>query len=102
MKLSVVVPVYNEERYILGLLQSLYTGVRVPDEVIVADGRSEDYTVELIKRHYPQVIVVNNPERNAACGRNHALKRAGGDVIAFTDGDNVADRNWLSEIERAI
>ena len=99
MKVSVVIPVYNEESRIAATLTALYQNTVLPDEVIVADGRSSDRTVEIIRASFPQVILVDNPRRTAASGRNAALNVASGDVVAFTDGDCLVDVNWIASIK---
>ena len=102
MKISVVIPVFNEEKRIVNALDSIYRGIVQPDEVIVVDGRSTDNTVDLIKAKFPMVMVLNNPERTAASGRNVGINNAKGDIIAFTDGDCLVDDNWLSNIAKSF
>lgn len=97
MKLSVVIPVYNEEKYIRDCLLSIMKGVRTPDELIVVDGGSTDRTVAIARELGAKVL--SNPYRNAAAGRNIGIKAATGRVVAFTDGDCHVDSNWLYAIE---
>lgn len=99
MTISVVMPVYNEEKRISGTLKAIYDGSVLPMEVIVVDGGSKDRTVEIIKRDYPETIVFNNPDRTAAMGRNVGIKNAKGDIIAFTDGDCLVDPDWIKNIK---
>lgn len=96
--ISVVMPVYNEEVHIIETLEALYANTVQPDEVIVADGGSTDKTVQLIRENFPQVIIVNNPKKNAASGRNIGIEKAQGDIIAFTDGDCIVDEDWIKNI----
>lgn len=100
--ISVVIPVYNEEANIIEMLDSIYRNSVIPEEVIVSDGGSTDKTIELIKLNYPQVIIVNNPRKHAAAGRNEGIKRANGDIIAFTDGDCIVSDNWIECIKKAF
>lgn len=100
--ISVVMPVYNEEYNIVGTLKALYSNTVLPDEVIMADGESTDRTVQLVREKFPQVIIVDNPRRNAASGRNVGIKHAKGDIIAFVDGDCIVAEDWIECISRAF
>lgn len=100
MKYSVVIPTYNEEKYLGQCLASILKGSILPDEIIVADGLSSDKTVE-IASHYGARIVVNQ-RRHAAGGRNTGIKTAKGDVIVFIDADCTADKDWMKEIKTAF
>ena len=102
MRISVVIPVYNEEKRIKDTLKQIYNNSEQPYEVIVVDGCSTDRTKEIVKRYYPQVIIAINYRKNAAAGRNIGIKKAKGSVIAFTDGDCLVDEEWLEHIRIAF
>ena len=98
--ISVVIPTYNEEKCIENCLSSVMNGSALPLEIIVADGGSSDKTVEIAKRM--GAIVINNPHKHAAGGRNEGIKIAKGNVIAFIDADCIADKYWLQEIKNTF
>lgn len=100
MTISVVIPVFNEEKRIFNTLKTIYSGSIAPLEVIVVDGGSTDRTVSIIKNAYPEVIILRNPDRTAAMGRNVGIRKARGEIIAFTDGDCLVDCNWLENIKK--
>ena len=100
MTISVVIPVFNEEKRISNTLKAIYSGAIAPLEVIVVDGGSTDRTVSIIKNSYPEVIILRNPDRTAAMGRNVGIRKARGEIIAFTDGDCSVDYNWLKNIKK--
>lgn len=100
MRISVVIPTYNEESGIAQCIGSIFANTEQPYEVIVADGGSSDKTVELAKA--AGAVVYDNPKRTAASGRNVGIAHASGDIVAFTDGDNYVDPNWLESIRRAF
>ena len=93
MKLSVIVPVYNEKRTISVILDKVRE-VPVDKEIIVVDGNSIDGTRELLKEEEikPDTRIIYMPHR---CGRGLALKigieNAKGDVIIFQDADLELD-----------
>lgn len=99
MTISVVIPVLNEEKRISDTLEALSNGTQTPLEIIVVDGGSSDHTVSIIKKYYPDVILLKNPDRTAAAGRNIGIKKAKGDIVAFTDGDCIVDKDWLKNIK---
>ncbi len=88
---SVVVPVFNEERYIEACLASVLDQDYPADryEVIVADGGSNDRTravVESVARRHPNVRLIDNPGRTQAHGLNLAILASRGEFIARQDG----------------
>jgi glycosyltransferase involved in cell wall biosynthesis len=84
-KVSIVIPSYNEENYIDGVLTSIYTSdIKYPFEVIVADA-STDNTRDIIKKHFPEVKIVKGG--NVSEARNNGAKAAKGDYIIFIDAD---------------
>ena len=83
---SVVIPARNAEASIPATLDSVlsqdYTG---PVEVVVADGSDTSATSEIVRRLYPTVRLIPNPDRSAGSGFNRALRVATGEVIARCD-----------------
>ncbi|MGN1417972.1 MAG: glycosyltransferase [Acutalibacteraceae bacterium] len=101
MKISVVIPVYNEEKHIVQCIDALLNNTRKPDEILLADGGSTDRT-RMLASAFSQVTILDNPEKTAAAGRNVGIRHAKGDIIAFTDGDCIVEKDWLEEIEKAF
>ena len=88
---SVIMPVFNEERFIAQSLSAVLKQDYPPDkfEIIIADGFSTDQTREIvisIQRDHPQVRLIHNPGRIVSCGLNQALGCAQGEVIVRLDG----------------
>jgi glycosyltransferase involved in cell wall biosynthesis len=93
---SIIVPAYNEERYIQDCLKSLIA-LDYPKEsyeIIVVDNGSSDNTVELAKELGIHVEIKLGGKVGGV--RNHGAKLSKGDVLAFIDGDCVASSEWLS------
>lgn len=96
--ISVVIPAYNEEKYIRNCLQALRQQAYPQDkyEIIVSDNNSSDNTVKIAKQFNARVVHAKKQ------GNTHALKKgyasARGDIIACTDADSVVDSTWLEEL----
>src|SRR5688572_11196165 len=98
---SVVIPCYNEERFIVKVLQQLvsqYDQDRY--EIIVVDGLSSDRTRSLIEaftRDNPTVLVrlVDNPARNIPTALNLGIAAARGDIIARMDAHAVPSAGYI-------
>jgi glycosyltransferase involved in cell wall biosynthesis len=98
--LTVIMPVYNEEKYIAESLGSVLAQDYPPErmEIVVADGMSTDGTraiVAGIQRDHPQVRLVDNPERIVPTGLNRAIAAARGDIIVRMDGHAVFAADFL-------
>ncbi len=103
MLVSVVVTVRNEEKNIRDLLDSLVTQ-EPPLEVVIVDSDSTDRTTGIVEeyaRKYPFVRLFRHGGTRGE-GRNHGAAMARGDVIAFTDGDCIANPFWLKAIREAV
>jgi glycosyltransferase involved in cell wall biosynthesis len=98
---SIVIPCYNEERFIFKVLEN-FAGQYQPgrSEIVVVDGRSTDATREQVaefKRAYPNLPVrlVDNPARNIPVGVNLGIAEARGDVIVRMDAHSIPSSNYV-------
>jgi len=101
MRAAVVSAVYNEEKQIGLLLESLLTQTRAPDEILLVDDGSTDQTawvIECCARHYPQVRLIRNTNQGPAASRNIAWRAAQSDIVIFTDGDCIPDHDWVEKL----
>lgn len=91
MKISIVIPTYNEEKYLPKLLQSIKKQDFNDYEVIVADAFSVDMTRRIAKKYGAKIVDGGLP----AFGRNAGAKEAKGEYIYFLDADVVLPKNFL-------
>src|SRR5262245_47217290 len=93
MRHSVIIPAYNEERYLPRLLDSIdearaaYGGGPAEIEVVVADNASTDRTAEVAASRGCRVARVE--KRRIAAARNGGAQAATGEVLGFVDADTV-------------
>lgn len=97
MKISVVIPAYNEEEYIENCLLSLQNQNEKPDEIIVVDNNSTDKTIQVAQKY--QVAVVKEKKQGIIYARNKAFDSARFDIIARCDADTILPKNWVKKIK---
>lgn len=93
---SVIVPVYNAERFIADTLESIRAQDYEPTEVIVVDDGSADNSAD-VARAFGGAQVVQQSNQGPAAARNEGLKRARGEFIAFVDADDLLPPTKLSK-----
>jgi len=98
MFLSVVIPAFNEERYLSACLWALREQTYPADryEVIVVDNASTDATADIARQF--GVRVIHEPVKGIARARQAGFEAAQGQVIASTDADTVVPPLWLARI----
>lgn len=102
-KLSIIVPVYNVERYLLRCLDSLYAQDLEEDEyeVIVVNDSSLDGSLaiaENFSREHSNVKVVTRPNGGLSAARNTGLEYATGEYVWFVDSDDWIESNCIPEL----
>jgi glycosyltransferase involved in cell wall biosynthesis len=104
-RVSVIIPVKNEEDNIEGLLLALEGQSYEPAEIVITDGGSTDRTRELICRKQAQsgipIVLVETEEALPGRGRNLAIRRAVNEWVACIDAGIVPHEDWLLELVRA-
>jgi glycosyltransferase involved in cell wall biosynthesis len=104
---TVIVPCRNEERYIERCLDSIaattYPAERL--EVLIADGRSDDRTREIVASYtgrYPWMHLIDNPGRIVPTGLNAGIRRARGELIVRMDAHAEYPREYLAQLVAAM
>lgn len=97
--ISIVVPVYNAEKYIEMCIEALLSQSYPQEkyEIIMVDNNSTDRSFEIMKR-YHNIQLLSENKQGSYAARNCGIHKAIGSIIAFTDADCIPDRNWLESI----
>jgi glycosyltransferase involved in cell wall biosynthesis len=100
MNISIVIPAYNEEKYIADCLQSVIAN-RTDDirEIIVIDNASTDGTAA-VAQQFPGVRVVHEPHKGLTHARQRGLIEAKGDLIAYLDADTRMPPTWAATVKK--
>lgn len=108
MNVSIIIPVYNEEKFIEETIMSIenQTYDKSKIEVIIVDGMSTDKTLDIIAR-LREIVSINlkieiNRKRIAPCAMNIGIKKATGDVIIRVDGHSYLDKEFVNEAIKKI
>lgn len=97
MKLSLVIPTYNEEKYIEKCLESIKNQTVAPDEIILVDNNSKDNTVKIAKKF--KIKIINEKQQGISFARNRGFNEAKYDIIARCDADCILPNTWIEQIK---
>jgi len=98
-KVSVIIVNWNGERVLRGCLDAIYAQEYKNIEVIVVDNNSHDNSVELIKKNYKHVkLVESDTNLGFAGGNNKGLKYVNGDFILLLNSDAIVTMNFLQPL----
>ncbi len=105
--LSVICPIYNEEKYIGACIESILAQDYPNDdlEVIFADGMSTDRTREIVAEYatrYPWIRLIDNPDRIVPPALNKAIEASRGDIIMRLDAHCEYPTDYFSQLTQAL
>ena len=100
IKVSVIIPVYNVEKYLRQNLESVANQTLKDIEIICVDDGSTDSSFEIVKEFAEKdsrFIAVSQENGGAGAARNNGLRRAKGKYLSFLDSDDFFDEKMLEE-----
>ena len=100
MRLSIIIPAYNEESYLPATLDAINAARTSDTEVIVVDNASTDATRHVAEER--DATVVNELERNIGRARNAGADAASGNVLVFIDADSIVRAGTFEKIIEAM
>lgn len=100
-KISVVVPVYNTERYLPTCIESILNQNYRNFELILIDDGSTDKSADIIhdfkSRGGGEIIVFHQPNKGVSAARNKGIEIARGELVCFCDSDDSVSSSWLQD-----
>ena len=90
---SVVIPCFNQARYVREAIESVLTQTEPPQEIIVIDDGSTDATLSLLKAFGRSIQVIAQANGGVAAARNVGIAASKGDYVALLDSDDA----WLPD-----
>lgn len=92
-RVSVILPVYNRARIVGEAVRSVFEQAYRDFELIIVDDGSTDSTPEALEGFSSRAVIVRQDNKGPAAARNLGIGKAGGELIAFIDSDDI----WLAE-----
>jgi len=106
--ISIIIPNYNNEKYLERCLDSIQAQTFSKWEVIVVDDASTDQSVKVLQNYqkahpkFPMKILTNSTNHGAGYNRNVGLKEAKYHLISFIDGDDYVESNFLEALYQSM
>lgn len=95
-KISVVIPVYNGERFLGDAIQSILQQKGVSVEILVIDDGSSDNTAEIARGFGDRIRLIQQSNRGAAAARNRGIRESTAGILGFLDADDLYADDKLS------
>lgn len=98
---SVIVPMYNVEKYIIKCVDSIIKQTLSNIEIVIINDGSIDRSLNVVRENFlddKRVTCISQNNQGLSCARNLGLMHSKGDYIAFIDGDDWIDSNMLQEM----
>ena len=99
-KFSIIVPVYNTEKYVKRCLDSIKSQSFKDYEVIIVNDGSTDNSSDTISK-YPYKVI-NQENQGLSMARNNGVKDANGEYLIFLDSDDYIEKDLLKEINKSL
>lgn len=103
--ISVIVPVYNAEKYLQRCIDSIISQTFESFELILIDNSSTDSSLAICKKNegeFAQIRVLCEEKKGASSARNTGLINALGEYVTFVDSDDTIEIDYLSELYKSI
>lgn len=101
LRISIVIPVYNEADSLAACLLAINRLRLAPHEVIVVDNNSTDGTA-MVARSFAFVRLLREPKQGVVHARNRGFTAARGEIIGRIDADTIVDVNWTERVSQIM
>lgn len=109
--ISVVIPLYNKEKSIASTLQSVYEQTCKDYEVLIVNDGSTDKSLDAVNEFIKRIddrwiddrlTIISQPNSGVSAARNRGIMAAKGEYVAFLDGDDIWDKDFLKAMAGLI
>lgn len=104
-KVSIIIPVYNAEKYISRCIESVLEQSYKNIEIILVNDGSKDNSLNILKKFdsiSEKIVVIDKKNSGVSETRNKGIETASGDFILFLDADDYLDKNYVENLLKTI
>ena len=105
-KVSVVIPVYNKEKYVKEAIESVFKQTYKDIEILILNDASEDKSADVVKetiKDHPEVVYIEEKKNIGVCAaRNKLISMAKGEYILPFDADDILDKTYIEKFAHAL
>lgn len=104
-KVSIIVPVYNNELYLEKCLDSIINQTYKNIEIILINDGSTDNSLNILRKYEKKdkrIIIIDKKNEGVSIARNAGIKKSTGEYITFVDSDDYIDLNFIEELHNAM
>lgn len=104
-KISIIIPVYNKEKYIEKLINSIEKQTYTNYEIIIVNDGSTDKSLEICERlakERNKIKLITQKNKGVSTARNTGIENASGDNIIFVDADDILEETYLEDLSKEI
>lgn len=99
-KFSIIIPVYNVEKYLEKCLDSIKNQTYKDYEVIIVNDGTKDNSMDIAKKY--DFKIINQKNQGLSAARNTGVKNATGDYLLFVDSDDYLEKDLLKELNKSL
>lgn len=99
LTLAIIIPVYNDARYLKDCLEAIASQTESADEVIVVDNNSIDDLGSVV-RNYKFVKLIAQNKQGVVYARNKGFNDASSDIVGRIDADTILPPDWVEQIKK--
>ena len=103
--ISVIIPVYNMEKYLKRCIDSVINNTYKKLEIICVNDGSTDNSLEILEKYKSQdsrIVIIDKVNKGLSAARNSGLKIATGEYVAFIDSDDLVHPNFFEFLLKAL
>lgn len=105
MKVSIIIPIYNAEKYLTRCIESIIKQKNEAFEVILVDDGSQDRSIDICMKYqdkFKDIDVIQRENGGEGVARNSGMEVASGEWITFVDADDTVENNFCMDILDAL